>query len=201
MLQLVFATCNTKTIEGESEIAFGLNNGLPWGRIPQDLKNFKARTDNTIMIMGAKTWESFPKPLPGRRSIVVCNLQRGKPQTKDGTYPSEVMSPEEFERFLNGDVIIVSTASKEYPWDTTVNRNTDNVSIIGGKGLIEQAIARVDQVVHTSIIKDRRVNSDVQMPVEVIATIRNKYKMIESHWYQCDEITQIIESVYTPKDI
>lgn len=201
MLQLVFATCNTKTIEGKSEIAFGLNNGLPWGRIPQDLKNFKARTDNTIMIMGAKTWESFPKPLPGRRSIVVCNLQRGKPQTKDGTYPSEVMSPEEFERFLNGENIIVSTATKEYPWDTVVNRNTDNVSIIGGKGLIEQAITRVDQVVHTSIIKDHRVNSDVQMSEETMFNLRAQYKVTETHWYQCDEITQIVESVYKPREL
>lgn len=201
MLQLVFATCNTKTVDGRNEIAFGLNNGLPWGHISQDLKNFKARTDNTIMIMGAKTWESFHKPLPGRRSIVVCNLQRQRPKTKDGTVANEIISPTEFDSFLNGEKIVTRFADKDYPWDSTVDRNSDNVSIIGGKTLIEQAIARVDQVVHTSIIKDRRVNSDVQMPVEVIATIRNKYKMIESHWYQCDEITQIIESVYTPKDI
>lgn len=201
MLQLVFATCNTKTVDGQNEIAFGLNNGLPWGHISQDMKNFKARTGNTIMIMGAKTWESFHKPLPGRRSIVVCNLQRQRPKTKDGTVANEIISPTEFDSFLNGEKIVTRFADKDYPWDSTVNRNTDNVSIIGGKTLIEQAIARVDQVVHTSIIKDRRVNSDVQMPVEVIATIRNKYKMIESHWYQCDEITQIIESVYTPKDI
>ena len=201
MLQLVFATCNTKTIEGKSEIAFGLNNGLPWGRISQDLKNFKARTSDSVLIMGAKTFESFQSPLPNRRHVVVCNLQRGKPKTRNGTYPSEVITPEEFERFLNGETIVTSTATKEYPWDTVVGRDRCDVSIIGGKALIEQAITRVDQVVHTSIIKDRRVNSDVQMPVEVIATIRNKYKMIESHWYQCDEITQIIESVYTPKDI
>lgn len=201
MLQLVFATCNTKTVDGRNEIAFGLNNGLPWGHIPQDMKNFKARTLNSVMIMGAKTFESFNSPLPGRRSVVVCNLDRPLPKTKNGTQASEVLSMEEFKRFLDGETIVTSQKSKEYPWDTVVARGRCDISIIGGKTLIEQAIVRVDQVVHTSIIKDHRVNSDVQMPVEVIATIRNKYKMIESHWYQCDEITQIIESVYTPKDI
>lgn len=201
MLQLVFATCNTKTVDGQNEIAFGLNNGLPWGHIPQDMKNFKARTLNSVMIMGAKTFESFNSPLPGRRSVVVCNLDRPLPKTKNGTQASEVLSMEEFKRFLDGETIVTSQKSKEYPWDTVVGRDRCDISIIGGKTLIEQAITRVDQVVHTSIIKDRRVNSDVQMSVEVIATIRNKYKMIESHWYQCDEITQIIESVYTPKDI
>ncbi|QYN80409.1 dihydrofolate reductase [Kosakonia phage 305] len=201
MLQLVFATCNTKAVDGRNEIAFGLNNGLPWGHIPQDMKNFKARTLNSVMIMGAKTFESFNSPLPGRRSVVVCNLDRPLPKTKNGTQASEVLSMEEFKRFLDGETIVTSKKSKEYPWDTVVGRDRCDISIIGGKTLIEQAITRVDQVVHTSIIKDRRVNSDVQMSVEVIATIRNKYKMIESHWYQCDEITQIIESVYTPKDI
>ncbi|BAQ23205.1 dihydrofolate reductase [Edwardsiella phage PEi26] len=201
MLQLVFATCNTKTVEGENEIAFGLNNGLPWGRIPQDLKNFKARTDNTIMIMGAKTWESFPKPLPGRRSIVVCDLQRQRPKTKDGTVANEIISPTEFDRFLNGGKIVTRFADKDYPWDSTVDRNSDNVSIIGGKGLIEQAITKVDQVVHTTIIKDYRVNSDVQMPVEVIAKMYAHHKMVENHWYQCDELTQIIETVYKAKNV
>ena len=42
----------------------GRNGGLPW-RLPEDLKWFKARTMGKPMIMGRKTWESFPKrPLP-----------------------------------------------------------------------------------------------------------------------------------------
>ncbi|BAQ22904.1 dihydrofolate reductase [Edwardsiella phage PEi20] len=199
MLQLVFATCNTKTVDGRNEIAFGLGDGLPWGHIPQDMKNFKARTDNSILIMGAKTFMSFRKPLPGRRHVVVCKSLSTAPQTKDGTYASEIMYDDEFERFLNGDVIITSTATKEYPWDTTVSRNNMAVSIIGGKKLIQQALTRVDQVVHTNIIKDHRVNSDVQMPEELIYTMRNQYKMVENHWYQCDEVTQIIETVYKVK--
>ncbi len=48
----------------------GLDGALPW-RLPADLKRFKALTMGTPMIMGRKTFESFGKPLPGRRHIVL----------------------------------------------------------------------------------------------------------------------------------
>lgn len=82
MLQVVFATCATKTVDGNTEIAFGLDDGLPWGHIRQDMVNFRNRTNNTVLIMGAKTWQSLKDPLPGRRSIVVISPGRGKPKTK-----------------------------------------------------------------------------------------------------------------------
>ena len=48
----------------------GQGGKLPW-RIPADLKRFKALTMGKPMIMGRKTFESFPAPLPGRRHIVL----------------------------------------------------------------------------------------------------------------------------------
>lgn len=48
----------------------GRDNRLPW-HIPADLKRFKALTMGKPMIMGRKTFESFPAPLPGRRHIVL----------------------------------------------------------------------------------------------------------------------------------
>lgn len=53
----------------------GKDNALPW-RLPADLKRFKALTmgadgSGRPMIMGRKTFESFPSPLPGRRHIVL----------------------------------------------------------------------------------------------------------------------------------
>jgi dihydrofolate reductase len=48
----------------------GKDGGLPW-HIPNDLKRFKALTLGKPMIMGRKTFESFPRPLPGRRHIVL----------------------------------------------------------------------------------------------------------------------------------
>ncbi|MEG3164643.1 dihydrofolate reductase [Sphingomonas sp. PB2P19] len=48
----------------------GRDGQLPW-RLPADLKRFKALTMGKPMIMGRKTFESFPSPLPGRRHIVL----------------------------------------------------------------------------------------------------------------------------------
>jgi dihydrofolate reductase len=48
----------------------GLNGGLPW-RLPADLRRFKAMTAGLPMVMGRKTFESFPDLLVGRRHIVL----------------------------------------------------------------------------------------------------------------------------------
>jgi dihydrofolate reductase len=49
----------------------GAGGTIPW-RIPEDMKRFKALTLGKPMIVGRKTYESFPKrPLPGRTNIVV----------------------------------------------------------------------------------------------------------------------------------
>ncbi len=48
----------------------GRDGGLPW-HLPADLKRFKALTMGRPMIMGRKTFDSFPAPLPGRRHIVL----------------------------------------------------------------------------------------------------------------------------------
>ena len=66
-LFLVYARAANGTI--------GKDGGLPW-HIPTDLKHFKALTTKEDgggkpMIMGRKTFESFPAPLPGRRHIVL----------------------------------------------------------------------------------------------------------------------------------
>lgn len=48
----------------------GSGGKLPW-HIPADLRRFKRLTTGKPMIMGRKTFESFPAPLPGRRHIVL----------------------------------------------------------------------------------------------------------------------------------
>lgn len=48
----------------------GRDGGLPW-RLPADLKRFKSQTMGRPMIMGRKTFDSFPALLPGRRHIVL----------------------------------------------------------------------------------------------------------------------------------
>ena len=51
----------------------GVNGDLPW-RIPGELKWFKKITMGSIIVMGRKTWESLPGPLPGRENWVLSKL-------------------------------------------------------------------------------------------------------------------------------
>ena len=48
----------------------GQDGKLPW-HLPADLRRFKTQTMGKPMVMGRKTFESFPSPLPGRRHIVL----------------------------------------------------------------------------------------------------------------------------------
>ncbi len=49
----------------------GNKDAIPW-RLPEDLRRFKTLTMGHPIVMGRKTWDSFPKkPLPGRTNIVI----------------------------------------------------------------------------------------------------------------------------------
>lgn len=50
----------------------GKNNELIW-HLPNDFKRFKELTSGHYIIMGRKTFESFPKPLPNRTHVIITN--------------------------------------------------------------------------------------------------------------------------------
>jgi dihydrofolate reductase len=58
----------------------GKDNGLLW-HLPDDFKRFKEMTTSHYIIMGRKTFESFPKPLPNRTHLVIT---RNKTYAKPG---------------------------------------------------------------------------------------------------------------------
>ena len=58
--------------------ALGKNNQLVW-HLPDDFKRFKQFTSNHHIIMGRKTFESFPKPLPNRIHIVISRQKNYNP--------------------------------------------------------------------------------------------------------------------------
>jgi len=57
----------------------GNEGDLPW-RLPLDMRHFKTVTTGHAVIMGRKTFETLPAPLPHRRNIVI---------TRDPTYRAE----------------------------------------------------------------------------------------------------------------
>ncbi len=60
--------------------ALGKDNDLVW-HLPDDFKRFKQLTTGHYIIMGRKTFESFPKPLPNRIHLVIT---RNKNYKKEG---------------------------------------------------------------------------------------------------------------------
>lgn len=91
----------------------GKNNDLLW-HLPDDFKRFKALTTGHYIIMGRKTFESFPKPLPNRTHVVI---------TRQKEYVSE-------------NSIVVSSLNEAYE----VCQSQNVVYIIGGGDIYAQAI-------------------------------------------------------------
>ena len=56
----------------------GGNGKILW-HLPEDLKNFKKLTLNSIVIMGRKTFESIGKPLPKRLNVVLTKDKDFRP--------------------------------------------------------------------------------------------------------------------------
>ena len=50
--------------------AIGKDNDLLW-HLPADFKHFKETTSGHFILMGRKTFESFPKPLPNRTHLII----------------------------------------------------------------------------------------------------------------------------------
>ena len=105
----------------------GDRGGLPW-RIPDDMKRFKRLTLGKPIIMGRKTWDSFPrKPLPGRTNIVV---------TRDASWRAEgALAAHSFDEAL-------AKARGENP---------SEIAVIGGAGIYQAALPLADRVELTEV--------------------------------------------------
>jgi dihydrofolate reductase len=84
--------------------ALGKDNQLVW-HLPNDFKRFKQLTSGHHIIMGRKTFESFPKPLPNRTHIIIT---RQKNYTVEGCFIANsienaiAMAPKDEEIFIIG---------------------------------------------------------------------------------------------------
>ena len=103
----------------------GKDNDLIW-RLRNDLKRFKALTSGHCIIMGRKTFESFPKPLPNRTHIVITRQENYK-------------APE--------GVIIVNSLEAAI----AETKQDENPFIIGGGEIYKQALAIVNTIEFTRV--------------------------------------------------
>ena len=111
----------------------GRDGGLPW-RLPADLKRFKAMTLGRPMVMGRKTFDSFPAPLPGRRHIVL---------TRDPHWTA-------------------AGAEVAHDVDAALALAGDDVAVIGGAEVFALLLDRADRIELTEVHFD--AEGDVAMP-------------------------------------
>jgi dihydrofolate reductase len=119
----------------------GRDNGLPW-RLSTDMQRFKATTMGKPIVMGRKTWESFPRrPLPGRLNIVV---------TRDPGFRAEGA---EVVHSLEDGVTLAKVRCMAY---------ADEICIIGGGEIYRQALPVADRLYVTHILES--VDGNTRFP-------------------------------------
>ena len=106
--------------------SIGKDNDLMW-HLPDDFKRFKRLTTGHKIIMGRKTYESFPQPLPNRTHIII---------TRDRTY-----NP--------GDPECIVVHSLEDALDLT--KPDETVFIIGGGEIYALALEISDVIELTRV--------------------------------------------------
>lgn len=112
---------------GEND-AIGKDNQLIW-HLSDDLKRFKELTNGHHIIMGRKTFESFPKPLPNRTHIVISRQDNYQ-------VPSGVIVVNNLEDAFD------AAKSDKQPF------------VIGGGEIYKQAIPYADKIELTRVHED-----------------------------------------------
>ena len=111
--------------------ALGKDNDLLW-HLPNDFKRFKEITSGHHIIMGRKTFESFPKPLPNRTHIIITRQKE----------------------YLVENCIVVHSLEEAI----AIAPKKEEVFIIGGAQIYEQSIPLANKIdltrVHTSLDAD-----------------------------------------------
>ena len=102
----------------------GKDNDLVW-HLPKDFKRFKKLTTGHHIIMGRKTFQSFPKPLPNRVHLVI---------TRNKDYHPE------------GAIIVHSMAEA-----LEVAKNDDQAFIIGGGEIYKIGMEIADKIELTRV--------------------------------------------------
>ncbi|BDH16641.1 MAG: dihydrofolate reductase [Bacteriophage sp.] len=120
----IYAVSNNRCI--------GDNNQLPW-RCKADLQHFKQMTLGKVCIMGRKTFDSLPKPLEGRKVVVITrdHKQRRRINAVTDHYTASTVK-EALE------LCVASFLASE-------------IMVVGGRSIYEQTMEHTDHILESSI--------------------------------------------------
>lgn len=125
----------------DTQNAIGVNNQLPW-HLSDDLKHFKALTQNGVVVMGRKTYDSMGRALPKRINWVL---------TRDTSWQAEgVKVAHTLQALLDGAAADVKALQQS------------SLFIIGGGELFNLCMPYTDRLEITHV--DLQVNGDAFYP-------------------------------------
>jgi dihydrofolate reductase len=131
----------------------GRGGTLPW-RLSADLRRFKTLTMGHHLIMGRKTFESLPRLLPGRTSLVISRTQEpgARGHTAHARHTSE-------DSALNYGKLIFT---QSLPDALEIAAGDTETFIIGGAQIYELALPRADRMYVTHV--EAEVEGDTFFP-------------------------------------
>lgn len=129
----------TQIVAHSADYAIGKDNQLLW-HYPEDLKFFKTMTENKILIMGRKTFESIlnklKQPLPNRYHIVISKSQH------ESLYDNVFYVQSLLEAYEKAESLI---KNEEWP---------NEVMAIGGASIYQQTMNNCQKLYITIINKN-----------------------------------------------
>ena len=138
----------------------GVNNDLPW-KLKKDLQHFSAYTQNKVIVMGRKTFESIGRPLPNRKNIVISS-------TLSSTSEIQIVNS-------------LEQAISEATYWNKENNLVEEVVLIGGGYIFKESINLVNKLVLT------RVNCDIDGDVFYPTLDFTEWSMISNESFKKDK--------------
>lgn len=134
---------------------------IPW-RLKSDMKFFKDITMGKPMIMGRKTFETFPKPLPGRPHIVISRrVQPGRVSTEHENFD---LRRDEGVYLMTTNVYWVNNLEDAFLMANKLITNVDDpeIMVIGGGQIYKEAIDYCNRMYITQVYTEPE--GDVYFP-------------------------------------
>ena len=136
--------------------SLGKDNDLVW-HLPDDFKRFKELTSGNHILMGRKTFETFPKPLPNRTHLIITRQNDYSVPEKCFTFDS------------------IQSALYE-----VLEHSDNNMWIIGGGEIYKQSMKIADRIELT------RVHSEFEADT-FFPEIGDEWELVSEEYHPADE--------------
>ncbi len=125
----------------------GYLNDIIWKGLKGDMKGFKARTINQIVVMGSKTFASLNyTPLSDRINIIIT------------------LKPDKFKKYAGIKDLYIVTSPLEALQLARKLWPEKNICVIGGAQIYNELFPYCDQVFTTEVFGYKEADTFVQMP-------------------------------------